>query len=114
MDDHRSFPEASDARPIPPMGYELMEAGLSGEDACFAARQLRAQGFYLVRAEDLGWEDINRFTDELNKGQDHREDGGGYFIRCIMALFGKKPDPVVTHQAAAAALLAGMANSEKR
>ena len=114
MDDHRSFPEAADARPLPPMGYELIESGLSGEDACFVARQLRGKGFYLVRAEDLGWEDIKRFTDELNKGQDHREDGGGYFIRCIMALFGKKPDPVITHQAAAAALLAGMEKSDQR
>ncbi len=103
--DHRSFPDAADGRPMPPMGYALMEAGLSGSDAAYAARQLRGQGYYLVRSEDLGWDDIRRFQCELHKGQDIREDGGGYFVRCIMVLFGKESDPVETYQQAAEKML---------
>ena len=103
--DTRSFPDAADGRPVPPMCYTLMEAGLSSEDADYAARQLRGQGYFLVRAEDLGWDDIRRYHDELDKGQSINEDGGGYFIRAIMALFGKKPDPVESYQQAAARLL---------
>jgi len=87
------------------MGYALMEAGLSGEDAAYAARQLRGQGYYLVRSDDLGWDDIRNFQDELNKGQGACEDGGGFFVRAIMALFGKKADPVENYRQAAARLL---------
>ena len=108
MSDHRSFPEAADGRKMPPMGHELMTAGLSAEDAAFAARMLRKEGYYLVRAEDLGWDDIRRFNDTLRRGQDFREDGGSFFVRAIMALFGRKPDPIVTHQQAAKALLIGL------
>lgn len=103
--DHRSFPEAADGRPMPPMGYALMEAGISPDDAIFAARRLRQEGFYLVRASDLGWDDIRRFQAELNRGQGIHEDGGGFFVRAIMALFGKKPDPVETYREAADRLL---------
>jgi len=101
----RSFPEAGDGRPLPPMGYELMEAGLNDEDARFVATQLRQNGYYLVNPDHLGWSDIHRFQDELNRGQGVWEDGGGYFVRCIMALFGKKPDTVETYQEAARRLL---------
>lgn len=105
MEDKRSFPDAADGRPVPPMGYALMEAGLSWDDAVFAARRLRSDGYYLVRAEDIGWDDIRRFQAELNRGQGVGEDGGGFFVRCIMALFGKKPDQVETYQEAAGRLL---------
>lgn len=105
---HRSFPEAGDGRPLPPMGDELMTAGLSAEDARFVAVQLRQNGYYLVNPDQLGWPDIRRFQDELHRGQGIREDGGGFFIRCIMALFGKKPDPVETYQDAARRLLGEM------
>lgn len=105
MADQRSFPEAADGRPMPPMGYELMSAGLSSEDAAFVARMLRSEGYYLVRAEDIGWPEISRFQEVLRGGQDVREDGGGFFTRAIMALFGRKTEPVVTYQRAAAALL---------
>ena len=102
---HRSFPEAADGRPMPPMGDELMTAGLSADDARFVAIQLRQNGYYLVNPDHLGWPDIRRFQNELNRGQGVREDGGGFFIRCIMALFGKKPDEVETYQEAARRLL---------
>lgn len=102
---HRSFPEAGDGRPLPPMGDELMTAGLSADDARFVAVQLRQNGYYLVSPDHLGWPDIRRFQAELNRGQGVQEDGGGFFVRCIMALFGKKPDVVETYQEAAARLL---------
>ena len=102
---YRSFPEAGDGRPLPPMGDELMTAGLNDEDARFVAVQLRKNGYYLVNPDQLGWPDIRRFQDELNRGQGVREDGGGFFIRCIMALLGKRPDPVETYQEAARRLL---------
>lgn len=108
MNDQRAFPEAADGRSILPMEPELWAAGCDLETARFVARQLRAEGYYLVRADDLGWDDIRRFHAELNKGQGIYDDGGGFFVRAIMALFGKKPDPVVTYRAAAEALLRGM------
>lgn len=102
---HRSFPEAGDGRPLPPMGDELMTAGLSAEDARFVAVQLRQNGYYLVNPDHLGWPDIRRFQAELRRGQGVHEDGGGFFIRCIMALFGKKPDTVEAYREAARRLL---------
>lgn len=48
--DQRSFPDAADGRPLPPMGDELMTAGLSAEDARFVAMQLAANGLTLVHA----------------------------------------------------------------
>jgi hypothetical protein len=48
---HRSFPEAGDGRPMPPMGDELMIAGLSMKDARFVAAQLAKGGWALIKAE---------------------------------------------------------------
>lgn len=42
--DHRAFPDAADGRPMPPMGDDLMTAGLSGDDARFVALQLARNG----------------------------------------------------------------------
>ncbi len=108
----RSFPEAADGRPMPPMGYELMAAGLNDEDARFVARMLRREGYYLVRAEDIGWPEIDGFRAELARGQGVHEDAGGFFARAIMALFGRKPDPVLTYRHAAEAMLS--ASQENR
>ena len=102
---NRSFPEASDGRSLPPMADELMTAGLSADDARFVAIQLRRNGHYLVNPDDLGWPDIRRFQDELSRGQGVQEDGGGFFVRCIMTLFGKKPNVVETYKEAARRLL---------
>ena len=102
---HRSFPDAGDGRALPPMGDELMTAGLSAEDARFVAVQLRQNGYYLVNPDHIGWPDIRRFQAELARGQGVREDGGGFLVRCIMALFGKKPDHVETYQEAARRML---------
>lgn len=44
----RSFPEAADGRPMPPMGYDLMTAGMNAEDARFVAIQLAQNGLALV------------------------------------------------------------------
>lgn len=106
MSDRRSFPDAADGRPLPPMADELMTAGLSHEDARFVARMLRDQGYYLVREADIGWPEIKAFNDVLHGGQSVTEDAGGFLARAIMALFGRKPDPVVTYRQAARALLA--------
>lgn len=85
-EDHRSFPEAADGRAAPPMAHELMVAGLSWDDACFVARQLRGDDFYLVRPSDIGWPEIRAFQENLRYGQAVREDGGGFFARCLRAL----------------------------
>ncbi|OWJ73313.1 hypothetical protein CDV50_03265 [Haematobacter massiliensis] len=50
---HRSFPEAGDGRPLPPMGDDLMSAGLSAEDARFVAVQLVQNGLMLVSADAI-------------------------------------------------------------
>ena len=105
MSEHRSFPLAANGLPALPMEAELWAAGCNLEDARFVARQLDAMGYTLIRAEDIGWPEIRAFQDELRKGQDVREDGGGFFVRCIMALFGRRPDPVETYQQAAERLL---------
>lgn len=46
--DHRSFPDAADGRPMPPMGDELMIAGLNSDEARFVANQLAQNGLTLV------------------------------------------------------------------
>jgi hypothetical protein len=38
--------------------------------------------------DSMGWEEINAFHEEISKGQSVREDGGGYWLRCIKRLFG--------------------------
>lgn len=105
MSDHRSFPEASDGRPSLPMEPELWAAGCDLETARFVARQLRQQGYYLVRPDDLGWPDIHRFQNAMRNGQGVCEDAGGFWVRCIKALFGIKADPVETYQEAVRRLL---------
>lgn len=102
---HRSFPEAGDGRPLPPMGGELMTAGLSAEDARFVAVQLRQNGYYLVNPDHIGWPDIQRFDTKLVIGQSAREDVRGFFVRCFMTLFGRKHDQVETYREAARELL---------
>jgi hypothetical protein len=100
------------ARDPLPMEPEIWAAGADLDSAHFVAHELRQQGYYLVRADDLGWPEIRAFEAELDKGQDIREDAGGFFIRAIMALFGRKPtDPVTNYQQAAQALLDEMERS---
>ncbi len=55
----------------------------------------------------MGWPDINAYHAELRRGQSIDEDAGGFMMRAIRRLFGlaQKPDPVVTYQQAARALL---------
>jgi hypothetical protein len=93
------------AREPLPMEAEIWAAGADLETAHFVARMLRQNGYYLVNPDLLQWDDIHRFNAELRKGQDYREDAGGFFIRALSALFGAKPDPVVSYRDAAKALL---------
>ena len=95
------------ARDPLPMEAEIWAAGADLDTAHFVARMLRQNGYYLVNPDHLGWPDINRFHDELHKGQCVYEDAGGYMLRAIMALFGKKADPVLSYRDAARALLQG-------
>ena len=113
MMDYRAFPDAADGRPLPPMGEELMAAGLNHEDARFVARMLRDEGYYLIREEDIGWPEIVAFKAVIRDGQDIREDAGGFFARAIMALFGKRSNPSLTYQRAARALLAEIERRER-
>jgi len=59
---HRSFPEAGDGRPLPPMGDELMTAGLNAEDARFVAVQLAQNGLALTPAATLA--QLRRWRDK--------------------------------------------------
>lgn len=88
-----------------PMEAELWAYGADLETARFQARMLRQNGYYLVRSEDIGWDEIHAYQDELRKGQDIYEDAGGFFSRALMAMFGKRPDPVTNYQNAVQALL---------
>lgn len=57
--------------------------------------------------DQLGWPEIHAFQDELRKGQDIREDAGGFMLRAIKALLGiRRDDQVTTYQQAARALVA--------
>lgn len=56
----------------------------------------------------MGWPEIHAFQEELRRGQDIREDAGGFMMRAIRRLFGL-PSPhseVVTYQQAARAMIA--------
>lgn len=57
--------------------------------------------------ERMGWPEINAFHQEPARGQDTREDGGGYWCRAIRRLFGLPStlDTVETYQAAAQAMI---------
>jgi len=66
---HRSFPDAADGRPLPPMAYDLMAAGLSSEDACFVAVQLRRNGFYLIHPDRIGWPEIHALERLLKQAE---------------------------------------------
>lgn len=55
----------------------------------------------------MGWPEIHAFHAELRKGQDYREDAGGFMMRAIRRLFGL-PQPaldVVNYQQAARAMV---------
>lgn len=114
MTEHRSFPEAANGLPILPMEAELWAAGCDTEAARFVARQLGQNGYTLIRAEDIGWPEIRAFQDELRHGQGVMEDGGGFWVRCIMALFRRKPDPVENYQQAASRLLREVGQKEAK
>ena len=88
-----------------PMEPEIWAAGADLDTAHFVARMLRQQGYYLVRPDDIGWPDIRSFQEELHRGQGVREDGGGFFVRCILRLSRIKSDPVETYQEAARRML---------
>ena len=94
-----------------PMEPEIWAAGADIETAEFVARQLRTEGYYLIRPSNIDWEDIRRFQSALKGGQSINEDAGGFFARCIRALFGITPeenDEVTSYRRAADELLAGM------
>lgn len=58
-----------------------------------------------VLVDEIGWDEIHAFQDELAKGQDMREDAGGFFLRAIRALFGKPSRTTVENYRQAVARL---------
>src|SRR5689334_16300663 len=55
----------------------------------------------------MGWPEIHAFKEELRRGQDIREDAGGFWMRALRRLFGL-PSPyseVTTYQDAAKAMV---------
>jgi hypothetical protein len=56
----------------------------------------------------MGWPEINAFQAELKRGQDIREDAGGFMMRAIRRLFGFPPPltEVETYQGAARKMVA--------
>lgn len=67
--DHRSFPDAGDGRPMPPMGDDLMTAGLSHEDARFVALQLAQNGLTIQPAAQVQAEAVAVVNEEINTPQ---------------------------------------------
>lgn len=63
---HRSFPDAGDGRPMPPMGDELMIAGLREADARFVAVQLAQNGLTLTAQPDPRDEVIARLVEAVH------------------------------------------------
>lgn len=55
--------------------------------------------------DEIGWDEIRAFREELHKGQSIYEDAGGYFIRAIRALLGKKSSPIMNYRSALQAML---------
>jgi len=54
----------------------------------------------------MGWEEIKAFHAEKSKGQSVFEDAGGYLLRCIAVLFGKKTNyEVLNYQDAMRAMI---------
>jgi hypothetical protein len=75
----------------------------------------RSEEYLLEEAiKRMGWPEIHAFEEELRKGQDYREDAGGFMMRAIRRLFGMQPamDDVTNYQQAARAMVAkAMASS---
>lgn len=57
----------------------------------------------------MGWPEINAFQTELKRGQDIREDAGGFWKRCLRTLFmaPAPPTEIETYQSAARKMVAG-------
>lgn len=57
--------------------------------------------------DNLGWDQLHKYHEELRRGQCVYEDAGGYFIRAIKALFGCKirRDELETYQEATRRLI---------
>jgi len=116
MADNRRWPEAADGLPISDEALLLHAYGADMETARFVARMLKQNGYALGTEEDIlnaaidrmGWPQIQAFQAELRRGQDIREDAGGFILRAIKRLFGLPPVPSVqTYQDAARAMIAG-------
>jgi len=95
-----------------------LEKGRNFANALYDAMQSAgmSERAILVNALDnMGWDEIHAFQDELRKGQSVYEDAGGYFKRAIGRLFGVAPrDEVVTYRQATQALIQRYAPPEDR
>lgn len=96
-DDERARVAAHEGRATPPAPNDDLRAALE------------------AAIDRMGWPEIHAFQDELRKGQDVREDAGGFMLRAIKALFGITPtDPVTTYQQAARALVDAALKENRR
>ena len=80
-----------------------------GADAIFAGTNTPASILRDLEACDrainrMGWAEIKAFQSQ--PGQSPFEDAGGYFLRCIKALFGIRPNARKTYREAARRLVA--------
>lgn len=98
-----------------PMEAELHAAGVDVISARVVARKLRDRGYYLVRPDDLDWDDIHRYRREISKGQGILEDAGGYIIRTLKALMriDVEDREVLDHRRAVKAMLEEAATPEE-
>lgn len=89
---HRSFPDVGDARPMPPMGDELMIAGLSGGDARFVAIQLAEKGMTLTdwRSKAVEWLNDAHRDYMISKGQDPDKYASTFSLAARAILEGKQ------------------------
>ena len=73
---------------------------------------LNNRGYYLFKPDNLEWQDIHRYEEEIKKGQSIFEDAGGYFLRCLKRLIGYNiPDEeVLNYRQAAKALIEGISD----
>ena len=63
--------------------------------------------------DEIGWDEIHAFQEELYKGQSIYEDAGGYFVRAIRGLLGKKSSPIINYRLALQTMLEQADRKEK-
>jgi hypothetical protein len=90
------------------LAVKIAEAIESGDYDGIQMHKPTTERSLLEAAVDrMGWPEIHAFQNELRKGQDYREDAGGFMMRAIRRLFGlpAPQEDVVNYQQAAKAMI---------